>query len=130
MRLPARLTIATAALVLAAAPGTAGQRDRDKVPAATALGKPVNCLRLTDIRESRVRSDGVIDFYTRSGKVYRNHLDGGSCPGLGFEKRYLHKTVAAELCSYDTITVLQSPDVTRGASCGLGSFEPVQLAKR
>ena len=124
-----RLLLAASALLFAAAPGSAIEQDkRDKVPAATPAGDPVNCLRLRDIRQSKVRDDSTIDFYTFGGKVYRNTLDG-ACPMLGSEKRFAHKTSAAELCAIDVITVLQQPGLSRGASCGLGKFQPVTLAK-
>ena len=113
------------AILLVAAPGMASQKR--PVPEATPAGKPVSCLSLTQIRETHVRSDDVIDFYVGGGKVYRNTLPH-KCPGLGFEERYSHKTSLNEICSVDTITVLQS-GLTQGASCGLGEFQPVTLAK-
>ena len=121
-----RLLIAASSLLFLAAPGTASQH-KDKVPAATPAGKPVDCLRLTDIRDTKVRDDRTIDFVTTGRKVYRNTLDG-SCPQLGFEQRFAHKTSSNDLCSLDTITVLISPGLTRGATCGLGKFQPVTLA--
>ncbi|MES2443080.1 MAG: hypothetical protein V4574_09640 [Pseudomonadota bacterium] len=119
-----RLLLIRAALLLAA-PGIASQKH--SVPEATPAGKPVTCLSLGQIRETRVRSDEVIDFYVGGGKVYRNTLPH-KCPGLGFEERYAHKTSIGQICSVDTITVLQSPGITQGASCGLGTFQPVTLA--
>ena len=117
-----------ALLILAAAtPGLA--RDTRQPPEATPAGKPVGCIRLTDIRESRVRNDQVIDFVGRSGRVYRNTLPQ-SCPGLGFERRFSYRTSLSQLCSVDIITVLQGPGVQPGASCGLGQFQPVTLAER
>jgi hypothetical protein len=64
-------------------------------------------------------------------KVYRNTLPY-SCPQLGFEERFLYKTSLSQLCSTDIITVLTSggPDLSRGASCGLGQFQPVELVKK
>ncbi len=111
----------------AAAPGVA--RDRNAVPLATPIGNPVDCVPLQSIRETRVHGDSVIDFHLSGGKVYRNTLPN-SCPSLGFEERFLYKTSLSQLCSVDIITVLQSPGLSRGASCGLGKFQPVQLAKR
>jgi hypothetical protein len=125
-----RMLLAASALLFAAAPGTAIEQDkRNQVPAATPAGEPVDCLRLRDIRQSKVRDDSTIDFYTIGGKVYRNTLDG-SCPMLGSEKRFAHKTSGAELCSIDLITVLQEPNLSRGASCGLGKFQPMTLARQ
>jgi hypothetical protein len=122
-----RLLIAASSLLFLAAPGTASQDHKDKIPAATPAGKPVDCLRLIDIRETKVRDDSTIDFITRGNKVYRNTLNG-SCPQLGFEKRFSYKTSLNQLCSVDLITVLVSPGLSQGASCGLGKFQPVTLA--
>jgi hypothetical protein len=114
-------------LVTAVSPASA-KRDHS-VPVATPIGKPVSCISLTSIRESRVRSDSIIDFKTNGNKWYRNTLPN-SCPSLGFEERFAYKTSLNQLCSVDIITVLQSPGISRGASCGLGQFQPVELAKR
>ena len=120
------LLIATALLSVAA---VADAKPRD-IPAATPIGEPVNCLQTIQIRETRVRSDSVIDFFTSGGKVYRNTLPN-SCPSLGFEQRFGYTTSIPQLCNVDIITVLYaSPGLSRGASCGLGIFQPVQLAKK
>ena len=119
-----RLLLIPAALILAATPGVARNQE---VPEATPAGEPVSCLSLRNIRETKVRSDRIIDFVTTGRKVYRNELPH-ACPRLGFEQRYLHKTTIQSICSNDTITVLQSPGLSQGASCGLGKFQPVTLA--
>ena len=120
--------ITFAALATLALAGTADARSRG-VPPATPVGKAEDCVQLTDIRETRVRDDSTIDFYMRGGKVYRNVLPG-SCPQLGFEERFAYQTSLSKLCSTDIITVLISPDISRGASCGLGKFQPVTGAPR
>ena len=114
-----RLILIPAALILL------GARDVP-VPEATPNGEPVTCLSLTAIRQTMVRSDQIIDF--RVGRrTYRNTLPM-RCPGLGFERRYLHETRTGDICSHDTITVLTG-DAMPGASCGLGKFQPVTLAE-
>jgi hypothetical protein len=119
--------LAPLALAAAAAPAA----DRRAIPAATPSGKPVRCIALSNIRETRVRNDRTIDFVMRGRqRVYRNVLPN-SCPNLGFEQRFTYQTSLSQLCSVDIITVLyQSPQLTRGASCGLGEFQPVTLARR
>jgi hypothetical protein len=118
------LALATLALLTSAAAKT-----DDKVPAATPDGQARLCLQTTQIRETRVRSDRVIDFVTSGGKVYRNTLDM-PCPQLGFEKRFSHTSSLDQYCSTDTITVLmQAGGLQPGASCGLGEFQPVKLVK-
>jgi hypothetical protein len=92
-------------------------------------GKPVDCVQTSQIRETRVRDDSTIDFYMLGGKVYRNKLPQ-SCPQLGFEERFGYETSIGQLCSVDIIHVLTSSPPMRGASCGLGSFQPVTGAPR
>jgi len=107
---------------------TAAARDRNAVPDAVPDGKPVSCVQTTSIRSTSVHGDSVIDFHMLGGKVYRNTLPM-SCPSLGFEERFLYRTSISQLCSVDIITVLQSPGLSQGASCGLGKFQPVKLTK-
>ena len=121
-----KLLIVSAALVIGFA--TASARDRNTIPEATPDGAAISCVRTSNIRSTTVHGDSVIDFKMNNGKVYRNTLPM-SCPSLGFEERFLHKSTVGELCSVDIITVLQSPDLTQGPSCGLGKFQPVKIVK-
>ena len=119
-------TLALVALTLATA--AYARPDREAVPPATPIGKPISCLRLSDISSTEVHGDQVIDYTVLGGKVYRNTLPY-SCPGLGFEERYLHKSYGGDICAIDLITVLQSPGLMHGATCGLGEFQQVELVK-
>ncbi len=112
-----------AALLGSALPALAKTRPDNLVPA----GKAVDCIQIVNIRSSNVRDDRTIDFVMNGGKVYRNTLPN-SCPSLGFEKRFSYATSLSQLCSVDIITVLQSagPGLMRGASCGLGPFQPMR----
>ena len=118
-----RYSLPLIALALAASPAAAKQ-DKDAWKAAKPAGKAESCINLRQIRESRVRDDQTIDFYMTGGKVYRSILPN-RCPQLGFEQRFSYKTSLSQLCSTDIITVLMDPGLTRGASCGLGKFQPV-----
>ena len=120
------LLIATALLATTA---SAAPRDRQIPPAATPTGPAVDCVNLRSIRETRVHGDRTIDFHMGGNRVYRNTLPY-ACPSLGFEERFAYKTSLDRLCSVDIITVLQSPGISRGASCGLGKFQPVELARK
>lgn len=120
-----RLPFAALALIAAAAPAA----DRRATPAAIPAGEPQSCIPLSAIRETRVRNDRTIDFVMRGRRVYRNVLPQG-CPSLGFEERFTYATSLSQLCSTDIITVLYTSPVMRGASCGLGQFQPVTLATR
>jgi hypothetical protein len=121
MRNPLTGLILLAPLILAAT------KDRNAVPDATPVGKPQSCIPLNSIRETRVHGDQVIDFIVSGKKAYRNTLPN-SCPSLGFEERFSYETSLSQLCSSDIITVLYSSPLQRGASCGLGQFQPVTLA--
>lgn len=122
--LPAALLLAG----LAVAPSTA--RDRDMVPPATPTGPARDCVSLLDLRESRVRNDRVIDFMTSRRRAYRVTLPD-ACPGLGMERAFSYATSLSQLCRQDFITVLrQVGGLQPGASCGLGPFQPVELAER
>jgi hypothetical protein len=93
------------------------------------VGKPVDCVQIPEIRETRVRDDQTIDFYLSGHRVYRNRLPY-KCNGLGFEEKFSYRTSLSQLCSVDVITVLQSPPVVQGPTCGLGQFQPVSGAPR
>ena len=123
-----RLILISAAMLIAAAPAPAPQH-KEEVPEATPTGEAVSCIPMHSIRTTQVRSDKVIDFVVAGGKVYRNELPI-ACPGLGFERRFIHKTSLDSYCSLDQITVLNHPPYIPGATCGLGKFQPVQLAKK
>ncbi len=117
-----RPVLLSLALIAAAAPAA------DRVPAATPAGQAQTCIPITGIRESRVRSDAVIDFMMRDRKVYRVTLPNG-CPGLGFEQRFFYVTSLSRLCAQDIITVFTQSPPMRGASCGLAPFQPVTIAR-
>jgi hypothetical protein len=117
------------ALALAATVSVAGARDRNAIPDAVSTGEAVSCVQLRSIRSTQVHGDSTIDFHMNGGRVYRNTLPN-SCPSLGFEERFLYKTSLSQLCSVDIITVLQSPGLSQGASCGLGKFQPVKLSTK
>ena len=88
-------------------------------------GASRTCVPLTQIRNSHVLSDRVIDFGNGNRMLYRVVLPQ-SCPSLGFEQRFTYSTSLSQLCAQDIITVLQQTSgLTRGASCGLAPFQPI-----
>lgn len=96
---------------------------------ARVAGEARSCVPLAQIRDSRVLSDRVIDFSNGGRDTYRVVLPQ-PCPQLGFEQRFTYATSLSQLCAQDIITVLQSPGVSRGASCGLAAFQPITPAPR
>jgi hypothetical protein len=120
------LYLMSLALLSASAAATAGAKKADNLRPA---GKAVDCVQLRQINNTRVRDDRTIDFHMLGGKIYRNTLPH-SCPGLGFEEKFMYKTSLSQLCSVDIITVLtDAGGLHRGASCGLGKFQPMEKAR-
>ena len=102
--------------------------DQRALAEARAVGAPESCVQTSRIRETRVRDDQTIDFIMIDGRVMRNRLPI-ECNGLHFEDRFAYRTSIDRLCSVDTITVLQTGGIN-GPTCGLGSFQPVELPRR
>ena len=96
-------------------------------PAVKVVGEAESCIRRSQIQDTRVRSDQVIDFEMRGGKVYRNVLPR-ECPRLGFEEAFTFNTSINQFCRQEIIYVLEQIGGTprRGAGCGLGDFVPVE----
>lgn len=121
------IMMVTAGALLA---GCASQSDR---PARTMVemvpaGDPVSCVQTNRIRNTEVVDDRTIDFIMNDGAIFRNTLPN-SCPGLGFERAFSYATSINQLCNVSIITVVnQGGGPRRGASCGLGMFQPVKPA--
>ena len=124
-------TLILTAVLIASSSIALAKGGRSDVPVAIETGKPVSCIPIRSIQESRVRNDGVIDFRVSGKKWYRNTLPY-SCPSLGFEEAFSYSTSLSQLCSVDIISVLRRTggQLDRGPSCGLGKFQPVEIAKR
>jgi hypothetical protein len=105
-------------------PETAAPQTR--APPVEVLGVPANCILISRIRNTVVHDDFTIDFHLTGGDVYRNTLPN-RCPQLGFEERFAYEANTGNLCSVDTISVIQSGAAGRGPRCGLGQFVPVRI---
>ena len=115
----------TLAMILVAAATVAGAKAPPTV--VTPAGPPERCVPIAQIDHTVVRDDRTIDFIMRGKTSYRNVLPN-SCPELGFEQAFSYETSLSELCSVDIITVFRNTGgggPRRGASCGLGQFQPV-----
>ena len=121
------LGLAGAALLFGCAGGGI-EADRAALASARPLGEPTDCLTLTSISHTRVRDDRTIDFVLRDGRVFRYRLRN-QCPGLGFEESFSYETSLPRLCSVDIIRI-RNPSGIQGATCGLGTFQQVEIAER
>ena len=96
-------------------------------PAVKVTGEAQSCINRSQIRNTVVRSDRVIDFEMQGGKVYRNVLKS-NCPGLGMDRAITYNTSIDQLCSPQIIYTLQNIGgmPRQGAGCSLGAFVPVE----
>lgn len=100
-------------------------------PAATVKGAGERCIPRSQIRQTIVRSDMVIDFEMQGGKVYRNTLRS-RCPSLAFDRAITYETSIDQLCSQQIVYSLQNIAGVpkRGAGCALGEFVPVEYVRK
>jgi hypothetical protein len=125
--IPLSAAIAAVAAGAFALPATAQEDELPEWQQARAIGEPVHCIPLRQIRSTEVQDDQTIDFHMTGGRTYRNTLPH-RCSGLRFERTFSYRTSLSQLCSTDIITVLNhvGGGFMRGASCGLGEFTPIE----
>ncbi len=87
-----------------------------------ATGTTKKCVRVNDIRRTKVIDNQHILFELRGGEAYLNTLPH-RCPRLAVEDRFSYRVTVGQLCNVDTITVLTATPISAGATCGLGTFE-------
>jgi hypothetical protein len=114
------------ALATSSIASSPSERRAKQLAAYEASGKPVSCIRLTEIRNTNIIDNRTIDFHVGGKKVYRNTLPH-SCPSLVSEDRFSYRTSLSQLCSVDIIRVLHNygGGLQEGAGCGLGKFQPM-----
>lgn len=100
-------------------------------PEATVTGPGERCINRSQLRNTVVRSERVIDFEMHGGKVYRNTLRQ-SCPGLNFDRAIAYETSIDQLCTQQIVYSLQNVGGVprRGAGCSLGEFVPVEYVRK
>lgn len=89
-------------------------------------GDSETCIHVTRIRRTEVIDGQTILFHLGRDRVYMNRLPR-SCPGLARERAFSYTIRGSQLCSMDTIRVLEKPIMRTGAACGLGRFELLEL---
>lgn len=119
--------LVVAALTALTGGATAGLSAKKEAAPVRAVGEPVNCVSLRNIRSTSVVDNSTIDFKMAGGKIYRNSLPY-SCPSLKFEDRFSYRTSLSQLCNVDIVRVLHDYGgrLQEGAGCGLGKFQPVE----
>ncbi|MEO9130104.1 MAG: hypothetical protein ABI240_02730 [Sphingomonas sp.] len=134
MRLFSSLLIG-AALLGVSATALAADRDNSKNEAklAAALsgrvaGKPVSCINLRDIRSSQIIDGTAIIYDTGGGKLFVNRPRTGA-DSLDSDDILVTKTYGSELCSLDTINLIDRGSRMQSGFVGLGEFVPYTKVK-
>jgi len=134
MRLFSSLLIG-AALLGASATALAADRDNSKneakLTAALAgrvAGKPVDCISLRDIRSSQIIDGTAIVYDTGRGQLLVNRPRMGA-ESLDSDDILVTKTYGSELCSIDTINLVDRGSRFSHGFVGLGEFVPYSKVK-
>lgn len=122
-------TLALGAALLASAPAIAKQ-DRAasaeaklaKALAGRVAGKPVNCIMLSDIRSSTIFDKTAI-LYDTGSKLYLNRPQSGAS-SLDSDDILVTKTSGSQLCSIDTVRLIDRNAHFPRGFVGLGQFVP------
>lgn len=119
--------LAVAALSALTGGASAGISAKKEPAPVRAVGEPVNCVNIRNIRSTNIVDNSTIDFKMAGGKTYRNSLPY-SCPSLKSEDRFSYRTSLSQLCNVDIVRVLHDYGgrLQEGAGCGLGKFQPVE----
>ena len=88
------------------------------------------CISAGQIEHSEVLDNQNILFHMRGDRIYRNFMPR-RCPGLYRRGAFTYHSRSGQLCSVDTITVLENVGLgpRQGAVCPLGGFYPVTEAE-
>ena len=122
---------ATAALIALTGPASLSAKPaKNPVPPARYTGPERACVPVHQLGDSRIRDDRTIDFM-RTGKRGWRVVLPHRCPGLRAADSFTYKTSLSQLCNVDIIHVLNRVGGTyqRGAACGMGKFQPIELIR-
>lgn len=125
-----------AGAMLLAAPGLAATEQNPKAAAELAralegrvAGEPVDCIRLQDIRSSRIIDGTAILYETNGGTIYVNRPDSGA-RFLDKWDVLVTKTSLSQLCSIDIVRLVDPSARMETGSVGLGKFVPYTKVKK
>lgn len=128
-----RVWVAAASIAVSALAGCTGDdgavRSTDSWALATAnpVAPAVSCIEKSRIAGVAVRDDRTVDFSLDDGRLMRNRMPQ-VCQSL-YGSRFIYRSSTDRLCSTDTITLVRSDGSAR-ASCGLGSFQQIEVPPR
>jgi len=113
-------------LVTAFANAGGAAADEEEVEGEDFDRTPVDCVSTNRIKRTKVIDDQTV-LFEMNGDAYLSNILDRKCPGLGREKRFMHRTTTGRLCDIDTITVLEQwgSSLSSGFTCALGEFYPI-----
>ena len=124
-----------AALLGASATALAADRDNSKNEAKLAAaiagrvaGKPVDCINLRDVRSSQIIDGTAIVYDTGGGKLYVNR-PRTAADWLDSDDILVTKTYGSDLCSLDTVSLVDRGARMQRGFVGLGQFVPYTKVK-
>lgn len=127
MRHPLFIPIATASILAMGLAGAARARSPEaeigKALAGRVAGKPVDCLDLNRIRSSRIIDRTAILYETDNGTLYLNRPASGA-DQLRTGLTLVTDTHTPQLCSVDTVRLVDLPGHFESGWVGLGKFVP------
>ncbi len=88
-------------------------------------GPEVTCINRNQIRGTNFPDNQTINFEMNNRRMFVNRLPN-ACPGLAANRTIKINSRTTQVCSANTITILNAPGGQRGATCGLGRFQPVR----
>jgi hypothetical protein len=94
-----------------------------KITAGRTAGTPVDCLRLQDIRSSRIVNGTAIVYEGNNGTLYVN-MPASGATFLHDDLTLVTDTHSDQLCSIDTVRLMDMTTRMPSGSVGLSRFVP------
>lgn len=126
----AAVLVGTSTAAIAATPDNS--KNEAKLAAALAgrvAGKPVDCINLRDVRSSQIIDRTAIVYDTGGGKLYVNR-PRMAAESLDSDDILVTKTIGTDLCSLDTINLIDRGSRFSHGFVGLGEFVPYTRAPK
>ncbi|MEP9359688.1 hypothetical protein [Sphingomonas sp. KR3-1] len=112
-----------AALPAAAQDNAKGEAELAKAIAGRTAGKPVDCIFQRDIRSARIIDGTAIVYEMNGGLLYVNRPRSGAS-SLDWNNIMVTDTHSSQLCSIDTVKLIDSGMRMPVGWVGLGDFVP------
>lgn len=113
----------------ARAPRQTGEAKLAKIVEGREAGHPVSCLRLNDIRSSRIVDGTAIVYQGMNGTLYINRPASGA-PFLHDGLTLVTDTHTDQLCNVDVVRLMDMTSRMPAGSVGLGQFVPYPAPHR